>query len=181
MKSTFFLFLLLVDGRIRIRTNNYGSERPKNYGSGSTTLANRIFLTPERSADLLVWNRTRGSVPLTYRSGFCFFLSVAGKMPTKKIVFFKVFCLLLFAGTFTSWNQRFSYFFCLLMEGSRSVQIITDPGGQKHTDLASITLANRMFLTLERSADSPVPAPLQALVRAQPLPKLWSMEHRHFL
>jgi hypothetical protein len=57
------------------------------------------------------------------------FSSVADKMPTK-IKFFRVFCLLIFEGILTSVfinkksknskNQGFSYFFCLLMEGSGS-------------------------------------------------------------
>jgi hypothetical protein len=55
----------------------------------------------------------------------------------KIIIFLQIFfCLLLSVGTFTSVqvikksqnsrNQGFSYFFSLLMEGSGSVQIITD-------------------------------------------------------
>jgi hypothetical protein len=65
--------------------------------------------------------------------------SVADKMTTKNKFFFKVFCLLLFESEFTSIfknsrNQCFSYFICLLIEGS--VQIMTDPnpGGPKNPD-----------------------------------------------
>jgi hypothetical protein len=66
-------------------------------------------------------------------------------MPTKaKFLFFsKIFNLLLFEGMFTSVvkdskksknsrNQGFSYFFCLLLEGSRSVQNMKDPGGPQN-------------------------------------------------
>ncbi len=78
-------------------------------------------------------------------------------MTTKK----KFFCLLLFEGTFTSdvknWkilkksqnsrNQGFSYFFCLMMEGSGSrslsVQIMTDSDGPTTYGPGSTTLFSR--------------------------------------
>jgi hypothetical protein len=65
------------------------------------------------------------------------------------------------------------------MERPGYVLIITDMGGPNIYGSGSTTLANRFFLTLKRSADSPVPAPLHALVGAQPLPKLGSAEHHH--
>jgi hypothetical protein len=57
-------------------------------------------------------------------------------MPTKNKFFYNFFCILFFNGSFTSVFNRshktveikgFSYFFCLIMEGSGSIQITTDP------------------------------------------------------
>jgi hypothetical protein len=69
------------------------------------------------------------------------------KMPTKIIFLSPVFYLLLLKGTFTRTsffkvkeslkmsqnirNQGFPYYFCLMMQGSGSIQIMTDPGGPK--------------------------------------------------
>ncbi len=46
-------------------------------------------------------------------------------------------------------NQGFSYFFCLFMEGSGSVQIMTDPnpGGPKHTDPDPRNMRQRHLLS----------------------------------
>jgi hypothetical protein len=100
-----------------------------------------------RIHDILVWiqgNRIRiwirGSMPLTNGSGFgsgsgcgsgsCYFV-IDLQDANKKIFFYNFFCLILFEGTFTSFskiksqektqsskNQGFSYYFCLVIEGS---------------------------------------------------------------
>ncbi len=80
--------------------------------------------------------------PLTYGSGTCSFCQGL-QDAHKNIIFFpKFFCLLLFEGTFPLFfkdnksqygrNQGFS-FFCLMIEGSGSVQLTMnpDPGGPK--------------------------------------------------
>ncbi len=140
--------------------------------------------------DILVRIRTRGSLPLTYGSGFCFFQWLT-RCQQKPSFFpkFLSYCFLkvryLHHAVFKDKKSKRSHkiaeikvfltsFACRWKDyGSAYL------GGLKTYGSGSTTLANRFFLTLERSADSPVPAPLHALVRAQPLTKLWSTEHRH--
>jgi hypothetical protein len=92
-----------------------------------------------RIHDILVWIRIRirGSMPLTNGSGSGFGIririllisSLTFKTPNKNLILRKLFCLLLFEGTFTSFfkdkiqkksensrNQGFSYYFCLRWE-----------------------------------------------------------------
>ncbi len=65
-------------------------------------------------------------------------------MPTKNLFYFYFICLLLFEGTFTSFfkdknqkesqnsrNQGFSYYFCMLIEGSRSIPLTNGSGSGK--------------------------------------------------
>ncbi len=107
-------------------------------------------------------------------------------MPTKNKFSLKSVFLITFWGTFTPFFKdkkskrshnivEIKVFLLLWLVDVR----ITDLGGPNTYGSGCTTLANRMFLTLERSADSPVPAPLHALVGAQPLTKLWSTEHHH--
>jgi hypothetical protein len=84
-------------------------------------------------------------------------LFVSGFQDAKKNNFFSMFfCLLHLERAFTSFfkdkkshktlknstNQGFSYFLCLIMEGSGSVQIMMDldPGGQKNYGSGPTTL-----------------------------------------
>jgi hypothetical protein len=77
--------------------------------------------------DILVRFPIRGSVLLTYGSGSGSFFSVTYKTPKKW--FLQIFFWLLCEGRYItsflhqsqkSRNQGFSYYFCLMMEGSRS-------------------------------------------------------------
>ncbi len=85
-----------------------------------------------RIHDLSVWIPIRRSMPLTNESGSCYFRHWPSRCQQKTNLK-KVFCLLLFEGTFTSFskikskkkshssrNRRFSYYFCLVIEGSGS-------------------------------------------------------------
>ncbi len=109
-----------------------------------------------RIHDILVWIRIRirGSIPLNNGSGSGFWIRILlfSSLTTRKLIFFKVFCLLLFECTVTSFfknnksqnsrNQGFSYYFCLLIEGSGSgpdpylwqMDPDPDPGGPKYVD-----------------------------------------------
>ncbi len=80
--------------------------------------------------------RIRGSMPLTNGSGSCFFFIDLQDANKKQFFFKKLSCLLLFEGTCTMYiifqrqklkkksqnsrNQGFSYYFCLMIEGSGS-------------------------------------------------------------
>ena len=92
------------------------------------------------------------SMPLTNGSGSCFFRHWPSRCQQKQFFFKHLFCLLLFEGTVhlhnipkirsqkesqNSRNQGFSYYFCMMIEGSGSGSIpLTsgsdpDPGGPK--------------------------------------------------
>ncbi len=86
-----------------------------------------------RIHDILGWIRIRGSMPLTNGSGSCYFHHWPSRCQQKLIFLHNFFCLLLFEGTFTSFfedkkskrhhnsrNQSFSYYFCMIIEGSWS-------------------------------------------------------------
>ncbi len=96
--------------------------------------------------EILFRIRIRGSVPLTYGSGSCFFSLVADKVPTKNKFFFEVFLLLFFEGTFTSVfidkkskrshrivEIKVLLFFFQLVDVSYPdpYKIVTDPDGPK--------------------------------------------------
>ncbi len=90
-----------------------------------------------RIHDILVWIRIRGSMPLSNRSGYCYFRHWRSRRQQKTNFKKKFFCLLLFEATFTSFfkdkkvqrkshnsrNRGFSYYFCLMIEGSGSGSI----------------------------------------------------------
>ncbi len=94
-----------------------------------------------RTHDILVWIRIwiRVSMPLTNGSGCgsgsCYFRRWLSSCQQKTNFLFRFFCWLLFESTFTSFfkdiksikvtkqsrrNQGFSYYFCLVIEGSGS-------------------------------------------------------------
>jgi hypothetical protein len=91
-----------------------------------------------RIHDILVWIRIwiRESMPLTNGSGSCYFRHRHSRCQLKTNFLFYFFCLLLFEGTctfFQKWevkkshkesqnsrNQGFSYYFCMIIEGSGS-------------------------------------------------------------
>jgi hypothetical protein len=86
-----------------------------------------------RIHNILVWIRIRGSMPLTNGSGSCYFRHRPSRCQQKTNFLFNFFCLLLFEDTFTFFskiksqkesqnisNQGYSYYFCMMIEGSRS-------------------------------------------------------------
>ncbi len=91
--------------------------------------------------------RIRGSMPLTNGSGFrsCFFRQWPTRRQQKTNLKKLFFCLLLFEGTFTSFfkvkkvkkksqnsrNQGFSYYCCLMVEGSGSVPLTNGSGSRR--------------------------------------------------
>ncbi len=98
------------------------------------------YLSPLYSAvlrihDILVWIRIRirGSMPLTNGSGYCYFRHWSSRCQEKTNFLKHFFCLLLFEVTLTSFwkiknlqnsrNQGFSYYFCMMIEGSGSGSI----------------------------------------------------------
>ncbi len=97
-----------------------------------------------RIHDILMWIRIRGSVPLTTGSGCgsgsCYIRSLPSRRKQKNKNK-KFFCLLLFEGIFKSFfkdkspkevttqkDRGFSYYFCLMIEGSGSISLASGSG-----------------------------------------------------
>ncbi len=101
---------------------------------------NVILLAVFRIYDILVWIRSRGSMPLTNGSGFgsgsCYFRHLPSKREQKSKLIKKVFLVITFwryiyvhhfskikskkKKSQNSKNQDFSFYFCLMIEGSGS-------------------------------------------------------------
>ncbi len=97
-----------------------------------------------RIHDILVWMRIRGSMPLTNGSGSFYFHHWPSRCQQKTNFFTKFFCILLLEGTFTlffkdkkskksqnSRNQGFSYYFCMMIEGSGSITLTNGYGSRR--------------------------------------------------
>jgi hypothetical protein len=110
------------------------------------------YLPVFRIHDILVWIRIRGSMPLTYGSGSgsrygswsCYFHHLSSRCQQKTTFnfFFAFYFLKAHIHHFSkikspkevinSGNQGFSYYFCYMIEGSRSLWLIgPNPGGPK--------------------------------------------------
>ncbi len=119
--------------------------------------------------DILVRIRIRASVPLTYgvRNRILLSSRVADKMPENKSFFSSFFVehfLKVEKSNKKSQRSRKEIkvlnFFFLLMEGSGSVQIITDPRGPKRYrsyGSGSTTLASTLIRILQRRSPHPGP------------------------
>jgi hypothetical protein len=148
-------------------------------------LINLCFLTELRIHDILVWIRIRGSMPLTNGSGSwildpdpAIFVTDLQDANKKIILVTNFFCRLLFEGTFTSFfkekkskrvknsrNQGFSYYFCMMIEGSGSKR-------PKNMWIWWIRIRNcyRVHRFLKH-----LPLPVSAAIRTSPPPRMRGM------
>ncbi len=100
-----------------------------------------VKLAVLRIRDILV--RIRGSVPLTHGSGSCYIRHWPLRRQQKLFLlitfwrFFKDKTSYLIKNSQNSKNQGFSYYFCLMIEGSGSVPLTNGSGSRRpktHTD-----------------------------------------------
>ncbi len=137
----------------------------------SKAMINLQFPPLLRTHDILV--RIRGSMPLTNGSGSCYFVIALQQDANKKLIFLNSFLLITFwryifiifkdkkkKESENSWNQDFSYNFCLVIEvsgsaGSGSVPPTNESGSRGPRNI-SATLVSRIYI---KSADLMAGAP----------------------
>ncbi len=126
------------------------------------------------------WNKILGSPVLKNKTRVAIFVSDLQAVNEKLFFFSYFFCFLLFDGTFTSFrykitkksqnsrNQCFSYYFCLMIEGSWSGSVsLTNGsgwGGLKHMDPGiriRIRIRNNIKYDLKKQVDFFSNLPLQ--------------------
>ncbi len=102
----------------------------------------RMFVAVFRIHDILEWIRIRGSMPLTNGSGSCFFRHWPSRCQPKNYfcsnIFSAYYCLKVHLHNFpkkksqkesqNSRNQGFSYYFCMMTEGSGSKPLTNGSG-----------------------------------------------------
>jgi hypothetical protein len=93
-----------------------------------------------RIHDILMWIRIRGSMPLTTGSGSCYFRSLPSRRKQKIIIksFSAYYFLKIHLNHFSKIkilkksqhrrNRGFSYYFCLMIEGSGSIPLASGSG-----------------------------------------------------